>query len=295
VLGDERAGSAQGDDLAALEHPHPVAQPLGFLHEVRDQGHAGACVPDRPDQIPRGMPGGRVQASRHLVEKDQLGAVDQGQRDEQPLALATGQVGKMRIALVVQSPLRHEPVRVAGAGHERREPPQRLPHLDPLRERRFLQLASGAPAQFSRLGQRVQAEHPHPAAAGAAQALQALDGGRLPAPFRPRMPKISPRPTSKLTPSMTAIPPWRFVRPSATITGSATVPFTSALADRGNHDPRQKSASSLHQEAVHAAGEVRRTSFCRRAHRLFPAGVISPSTRGRPPGHDGRSATAESS
>jgi hypothetical protein len=207
VLGDERAGSAQGDDLAALEHPHPVAQPLGFLHEVRDQGHAGACVPDRPDQIPRGMPGGRVQASRHLVEKDQLGAVDQGQRDEQPLALATGQVGKMRIALVVQSPLRHEPVRVAGAGHERREPPQRLPHLDPLRERRFLQLASGAPAQFSRLGQRVQAEHPHPAAAGAAQALQALDGGRLPAPFRPRMPKISPRPTSKLTPSTTAVPP----------------------------------------------------------------------------------------
>ncbi len=41
----------------------------------------------------------------------------------------------------------------------------------------------------------------------------------LPAPFGPRMPKISPRSTWKEIPSTTAWPPYRLVSPVTSMTG----------------------------------------------------------------------------
>jgi hypothetical protein len=180
MIGNERAGGVQGDDLAALQHCHPVTQPLCFLHKVGDQDHARPAVTDGAHQIPRGMAGSRVKAGRHLIQEDQLRTVDQRKRDEQALALPPGQVGKVGVPLLRQTPLLDELLWVTRAGDERGKPPQRLPDLDPLRERRFLQLAPDPLAQLAGLGQRVKAKHPHPAAVSPPQALQALDGRRLP-------------------------------------------------------------------------------------------------------------------
>ena len=124
--GDQRTGGVECDDLAGLEHRDPVAQPLRLFHEVRDEYDGGSRVTDRAHQVPRGVPGRRVKAGGHFVEEDQLRVVGQCQRDEQALTLATRQIGKVRVALLLQPPLVDQLARVTGAGHERGEPVQRL-------------------------------------------------------------------------------------------------------------------------------------------------------------------------
>jgi hypothetical protein len=77
LFGDQLARAAFGDLLAMIDDDQPVAQALGFIHEMRgqDQGFAGGfeLLEAFPDQVA----GLRVEAGGWFVEKDDVGVVDQ--------------------------------------------------------------------------------------------------------------------------------------------------------------------------------------------------------------------------
>ena len=99
-----QAGRAvERDDMSGVDQGHPVAQPLGFLHEVRHQEDRHPAVPHALDEVPGVAPGLRIEPRRHLVEHGDLRPADQGQRDGQPLALAAGQGPVVVLALAGQT------------------------------------------------------------------------------------------------------------------------------------------------------------------------------------------------
>ena len=81
----------QRGDAPAVDERHAVAQPLGFLHEVRHQEDRHAALAHALDQVPGVAAGLRVQARRHLVEHRDLRLADERQRDRKPLPLPAGQ------------------------------------------------------------------------------------------------------------------------------------------------------------------------------------------------------------
>jgi hypothetical protein len=118
-----------------------------------------------------------------------LGPAHQRQRDEQPLALAAGQVGEGGVALGGQPPLLQQQTPVGRAPVEGGVQVQRLPDLQPVGQRRLLELDADALAQLGALAARIQAEHPHRTRIGAAEPLQALHRGGLARPVGPDDPK----------------------------------------------------------------------------------------------------------
>jgi hypothetical protein len=67
----------QRDDAPVIDQRHAVAEPLGFLHEVRHQHDRHAAVAHVLDQLPGLAAGLRIQARRHLVEHRDLRAADE--------------------------------------------------------------------------------------------------------------------------------------------------------------------------------------------------------------------------
>ncbi len=80
------------------------------------------------------------------------------------------------------------------AGLEGREEPQRLADPQALRQRGLLELGADVLAEGRRLVDRVEAEHVDAAGVGRAQALDALDAGRLPGTVGPEKPEDLPLP-----------------------------------------------------------------------------------------------------
>jgi hypothetical protein len=149
---------------------------------VGHQHHGGPLGPDLPDQLP-GRPAGLwVKAGGELVQEHHLGPADQREGDEQPLALAAGQVGEGGVALGVQPPFLEQPAPVGRVPVEGGIEVKRLPHLQPVGQGRLLELDADALAQLGALAPGLQAEHPHLARVGAAQALHHLHRGRLAGP-----------------------------------------------------------------------------------------------------------------
>jgi hypothetical protein len=123
--------------------------------------------------------GSRVQTGAHLVQHHHLGSTQQGEHDEQALLLAAGQAAEGGTPAVAQAPLVEQLVGVGRLPVAAGEHRDRLAHLHPLGQDRGLQLHAHPLAYLGRVGGRVQAQHPHRAAVGAAQAGGALDGGGL--------------------------------------------------------------------------------------------------------------------
>ena len=135
VTGDpalQLVGHALGDDLAVVDHEHPVAERVGLLQVVRGQEDRGAETLAQPaDVIPQVAAALRVEPGGRLVEEYHGRGVDQAERDVQPAALAARQ----RLA---------EPGLQAGelelAGQQRRSLGRlrRRQPVDPALDRQFL-------------------------------------------------------------------------------------------------------------------------------------------------------------
>ncbi len=146
---------------------------------MADQHDGDALRPDLADQVPGGAPGPRVQARRQLVEEDHLRVPDQGQRDEQALLLAAGQLGEAGSRLPGEAPAAEQLAPVGGVRVERGVQLERLAHLQLLGQLGLLQLHADPLVQPVAVGPRVEPQDPDLAAVPFPQALQALDRGGL--------------------------------------------------------------------------------------------------------------------
>ena len=81
------AGLPGGDHPAAVDDDDLVGEPLGLVHEVRGEHDGDAVGAQLRGPVPGRVPGLRVQPGGRLVEEDQLGPADHGQRQRQPLLL----------------------------------------------------------------------------------------------------------------------------------------------------------------------------------------------------------------
>ena len=77
----------------------PVAQGLGLLHVVGGHDHRLAALADVAYDVPHGQTRLRVECGGQLVEEEQLGVVDEGQGDEDALALPAGEPGDVGLLL----------------------------------------------------------------------------------------------------------------------------------------------------------------------------------------------------
>ena len=179
VPSDQCLRCALGHYSVVVDDGEPVAQPLGLVHEVGDQDHRRASVPDTLDQRPARAASSGVEPGRHLVQEDHLGAVGQREGDEEPLPLAAREAGEGRIAFPREVPLGEKGVRVDSSRAQRGEQVKRLPDLHPIRQSRLLQLSADPAAKLARLFLRIEAQHAKTAAVWPAQPLQALHSGRL--------------------------------------------------------------------------------------------------------------------
>src|SRR5260370_19867105 len=84
----EFSGGVDIDNTAMVHDSDAVAQPLRFLHEMSGQEYRGPAIADAPHEVPDRASGLRIETGRQLVEKNDLGVVDERQRNEQPLLLA---------------------------------------------------------------------------------------------------------------------------------------------------------------------------------------------------------------
>jgi hypothetical protein len=166
-----RAMSSAGVPASTTRPPlhdrDAVAQGFGLVHEVCDQHDRGTPVADVADGAPHLATGQGVQSLCELVEEHHPGLVEERQRDEETLALASRQRREARAAQRGQVPRLEEAV--GGVSILVTEEQYGLVHPQPVGQRP--QLRPGCP--------RIQAQHPHAAAVWSAQALEALDGRRL--------------------------------------------------------------------------------------------------------------------
>src|SRR2546425_8895501 len=180
VTGDEPLRRVDVDDAAVLDDRHPIAQSLGLLHEMRRQEDRLAARADAAHQLPDRAARLRIEPGGQLVEEHDVGVVDQGQHDEQPLLLTAGQRHEPGVSLVGEPELLEQPIAIRRPPPIQRRPEiDRLPHLDPLLQLRLLELHADAILQFVDVAERIEPEHRDSAAIGHAQSLDALQRGRL--------------------------------------------------------------------------------------------------------------------
>ena len=96
---DEGRDRIEGDEAPVVDDGDPVAQGLGLLHVVGGQDHRLTALADVTHDVPHGQARLRVEGGGQLVEEEQLGIMNQGQGDEDTLALPTGEPGDVGLLL----------------------------------------------------------------------------------------------------------------------------------------------------------------------------------------------------
>ena len=96
--GDQLRGPAGRDDPALVDDREAIAEQLGFLDVVRRQQHRVAVALHPPDLAVQLAPRLRVEAGRGFVEEDQLGIVDEREREREPLTLPARERVERRVA-----------------------------------------------------------------------------------------------------------------------------------------------------------------------------------------------------
>ena len=176
---DQALWGVERDDPPLVDHGEPVAEVLGLVHEVGDEHDRGAAGADLADQLPRRTSRLGIETLGELVEEHHLGRVDERERDEQSLALATREAVKRLAALALQAPSFDQVVGRHRLVGERAEQLERLRDGETSGQRGVLQSGSDSLTERNDLSARIEAEHAHVAAVVAAQSLDELDAGGL--------------------------------------------------------------------------------------------------------------------
>ena len=92
-------GAPDRDDAAAVDDRDAIAQRFRLVEIVGRQQHRVAVVPHPRDLVVQLAARLRIEAGGRLVEKHELGFVDEGQREREPLPLATRERIERRVGL----------------------------------------------------------------------------------------------------------------------------------------------------------------------------------------------------
>lgn len=187
------------DQPAVVDDGHAFTQRLGLLHEVGHQHDRGAAVPDAPDQPPGLPPRGGVERRGQLVEEHHLGFTQQGQGEEQALALPARQRPEGAPPQPSQLPCVEHGVDVSAMPLCASEQADRLCHSEPVGQCRRLQLCPDPVPQLVGVACRVEPEHLDVPAVAGAQSLQALHGGGLAGPVGAEDAEDLPAPNGETT------------------------------------------------------------------------------------------------
>src|SRR5215218_1574240 len=96
MAGGKLARRARVDDPPAVHDHQAVAEARRLLHVVRREKERHASRAQAREHVPHPAARGGVEAGGRLVEHDQVGPVDEGPGDEQPLTHAAGQLAHVR-------------------------------------------------------------------------------------------------------------------------------------------------------------------------------------------------------
>ena len=86
----ELVGGALGHEPAVVEHRDPVRELVGLLEVLRGEEDRDAAGDEVADALPHRAPAARVEPGGRLVEEDDPRVADQGHRQIEPAAHATG-------------------------------------------------------------------------------------------------------------------------------------------------------------------------------------------------------------
>jgi hypothetical protein len=176
---DQSGRGVQGGHPALVDHGDPVAQSLCLLHEVGDEEDGDTARADVLDELPGVAAGARVQAGGELVEDDDPRVADQGERDEQALLLAAGELREPGGQLGGEPQALGKRAPVQGTWTEGGVQLQGLTDGELGLQFALLELGAEDAGHARVVGHGVEAGDPDPARVGDAQALDALDGGGL--------------------------------------------------------------------------------------------------------------------
>ncbi len=187
--GDKSPRCIESDDFPAVDDGDAVAELLRFFHVVGREKDRFPPIANMFDQFPHRPAGLRIEAGRELVQKNDLGIVDESESDKQALLLSPREFAEGSIQFLSQAELIQERLPI-------RRPPVKggkkvgnLPDSEPVRERAFLQLDTDPFPQFVRLMPRVQPEDGDSPRIRTAKSFQALDGRCLAGPVWADHPK----------------------------------------------------------------------------------------------------------
>ena len=99
---DQLLGFVEGEDLAMVHDPDPLAQAFRLLHVVRRQHDRLARVAQLFYHVPQTPPSLRVETRRRLVEEHNLRVVHERERDREPLLLSSRQLLRPVVRLFLQ-------------------------------------------------------------------------------------------------------------------------------------------------------------------------------------------------
>src|SRR3954452_4831068 len=185
----ERGRRPLGDEPPLLDDRDAVAERLGLVEVVRREQDGLAEVLQRAHDVPRRAASGGVEAGRRLVEEDQLGVADEGEREVEAAELAAAERPRVRIGLLAEARELDHLVYVARGGVEASPMRDRLAHRDVPVHARALEHDAHPLAQLVGALLGVVAEHGHDAARPRPVALEDLGRRRLPRAVRAEQPE----------------------------------------------------------------------------------------------------------
>src|SRR5579859_723660 len=166
----------QRDQLALVENADAVSQPFGLIHKVRRQQNRRPPLLERTNDVP-GCPSRLwVHPRRRLVQKYQLWASHQRQRQRQPPLLTARKLAAARLRRLGQSHKPEQLVRIFRRREELREEPQHLQRPQIGVEAILLQHHTDLRLEPPPIAQGIQSKYPRGATISGAVALQNLDG-----------------------------------------------------------------------------------------------------------------------
>ena len=140
MLGQQMRRRALRNDPPLVHDGDLVAKRISLFHVMRGQHDGLVARLDQLDQIPEIAPGLRIQPCRGLIQKDQLRIVDQGQSEQQTLALSAGNLARVAFQNIRKRTQLDQFRNGQGAAIELFEQLQRFAHRQEFLQRRMLKL-----------------------------------------------------------------------------------------------------------------------------------------------------------